>query len=277
MCELVFRKHAVLLYAVVALVGTVGAAHADTFFTINNTGASIGQFGTDPNWSYYSTTTDPSINPGVLPTGAAWQPAYLVDQSAWPLGSGPWIQNTGSGSTRGNWIGPTPAYMSFGGQWYLTAPPSTYFVYQTSFYIPTNVDLTKVLITGILASDNCNTTVGINGTGLGGSVISMPSCAANGNSYSTGHAFAIGGINANFGSAAGVYEAYALSLQAGWNTIQFTVYNDATTGSPNPTGLVVWDLEGRAPGVPEPVTAGLTIAGIAAMSWLRRRRLAPSA
>ena len=270
MRELVFQKHAVLLFAVVALVGTVGAARADVLFTINNTGAPGGAFGTDPNWSYYSTTTDPSINPGVLPTGASWTPAYLTDTSAWPLGTGPWMQNTGTGSGRGNWIGPTPQSMWFNGQWYLTAPPSTYFVYQTSFYIPTGVDLTRVLITGVLASDNCNTSVGINGTGLSGSVISMPNCIKNGDSYSVGHTFEIGGMNAKFGSAG--YEAYYGSFQSGWNTIQFTVYNDATTASPNPTGLVVWDLQGSVPEVPEPATATLMIAGIAAASWLRRRR-----
>ena len=275
MRELVFRKHAVLLYAVVTLVGTVGAARADTFFTIHNTGAPGGNYGTDPNWLYYSTTTDPSINPGVLPSGSS--APYLVDYSAWPLGSGPWNQNTGSGSTRGNWIGPTPTYMSFGGKWYLTAAPSTYFVYQTSFYIPTNVDLTKVLITGLLSSDNCNTSVGINGVGLGGSIISTPNCLALGDSYTNAHAFEIGGVNANFGPGTGVYTAYALSLQAGWNTIQFTVYNDATTSSPNPTGLVVWDLQGRAPSIPEPATAGLVIAALAGVFWLRRRSSLPPA
>ncbi len=271
MRELVFPKHAVLLSAVVILVGTVGAARADTYFTINNTGAPGGAFGTDPNWTYYSTTTDPSINPGVLPSGTSWSPAYLVDTSAWPLGTGPWMQNTGHGSGRGNWIGPTPQAMWFGGKWYLTAPASTYFVYQTSFYIPDNVDLSRVVITGVLASDNCNTTVGMNGTGLGGTIMSTPGCVQNGNSYSKGHVFEIGGMNADFGSAVG-YLAYYGDFHAGLNTIQFTVYNDATTLSPNPTGLVVWDLVGHAPEVPEPVTAGLMIAGIAAASWLRRRR-----
>lgn len=269
MRELVFRKHAVLLYAVVMLVAMVGAARADTFFTMNNTGAPGGAFGTDPNWNYYSTTTDPSINPGVLPTGTSWSPAYLVDSNAWPLGSGPWTQNTGTGSGRGNWIGPAQQYMSFNGQWYLTAPASTYFVYQSSFYIPTNIDLSRVLITGIVASDNCNTSVGINGTGLGGSIISTPDCLVNGDSYSSGHTFEIGGMSAQFGSAG--YLAYG-SFQPGWNTIQFTVYNDATTGSPNPTGLVIWDLQGSGPEVPEPMTAGLMIAGIAVVACLRRRR-----
>jgi hypothetical protein len=276
MRDLLFRKHAVLLYAVVALVGTVGAARADTFFTIHNTGAPFGAYGTDPNWNYYSTTTDPSINPGLLPTGTSWSPAYLVDNSAWPLGTGPWNQNTGSGSTRGNWIGPTPQSMLFGGKWYLTAAPSTYFVYQTSFYIPTNVDLTRVVISGLLSSDNCNTTVGVNGTGLAGTIMSTPNCAANGDSFKNAHGFEIGGMNANFG-APGMYAAYYGSFQAGWNTIQFTVYNDSTTASPNPTGLVVWDLQGHAPEVPEPVTAGLMIAGIAAASWLRRRDFLHSA
>jgi hypothetical protein len=270
MREFVFRKHAVVLYAVVILVWMVGAARADTFFTINNTGAPGGAFGTDPNWSYYSTTTDPSVSPGVLPTGTSWSPAYLVDMNAWPLGTGPWTQNTGTGSGRGNWIGPPPASMWFGGKWYLTAPPSTYFVYETSFYLPTNADLTRVLITGVLASDNCNTTVGLNGTGLGGSVISMPNCIQNGASYSMGHTFEIGGMNAKFGAAG--YEAYYDAFQPGWNTIQFTVYNDATTASPNPTGLVVWDLIGTVPEVPEPMTAGLMVAGLAAAFCLRRRR-----
>jgi hypothetical protein len=276
MRELVFRKHAVLLYAVVTLVGTVGAARADTVFTIHNTGAPLGAFGTDPNWNYYSTTTDPSINPGVLPSGKSWQPAYVVDPSAWPLGSGPWMQNTGSGATRGNWIGTPPSYMSFGGKWYLTAPPSTYFVYQTSFYIPVNADLSRVVITGILASDNCNTTMGVNGVGTPGTVINMPGCIAYGDSYSNGHSFEIVGSNVARASASGIYFAYS-TFTAGWNTIQFTVFNDSTTASPNPTGLVVWDLQGRAPTIPEPATAGLVIAGIAVASWLRRRRSSRSA
>ena len=270
MCELVFRKYSVLLYAVAILVGMVGAARADTYFTMYNTGvAPVGDYNTDTHWSYYSTTTDPSVNPGVLPANTTWAPAYVVSAEAWPLGTGPWMQNTGTGSGRGNWIGPQMGSMLFGGKWYPTAPPSTYFVYQQSFYIPTNVDLSKVLITGVLASDNCKTTVGMNGTGLG-TVISMPDCVTNGESFSEGHTFEIGGMNAKFGSAG--FEAYYAAFQPGWNTIQFTVYNDATLGSPNPTGIVVWDLLGRAQEVPEPMTAGLMIAGIAAASWLRRRR-----
>ena len=274
MRELVCRKYAVLLCAVAMLVGTVGAARADTFFTIPNTGAPGGAFSTDPNYVYYSTTTDPTINPGVIPTGPNAQYAYLVNQTAWPLGSMPWNSNTGSGSTRGNWIGPIPSYMSYNGSFYLTAAPNTYFVYQTSFYIPTNVDLTRVLITGILSSDNCATGIGINGVGLGGTVMPSPGCTTNGDSFTNGHVFEIGGQNANFGSTSGIYFAYS-TFKAGLNTIQFTVYNDSTSTSPNPNGLVVWDLQGiaQAPLVtPEPAAAGLMMLGIVAVSWLRRRR-----
>ncbi len=271
MRELVFRKRAAVFYAAAMLVGTVGAAHADTFFTVANTGASGGA-PRDPNYSFYSTTTDPSINPGVLPPRTSWQQAYLIDATAWPLGGGPWNSNTGTGK----WIGPAPSYVWYNNQYYLTAPSSRYFVYQTTFVIPDGADLSRVLITGLLSSDNCATSVGINGVGLG-AVIPTASCGMS--SYANPYKFAIGSANASAGSGEGTYFAYT-SFKTGVNTIQFIVYNDSTgPASPNPTGLVIWDMQGTIQTpleIPEPVTAGLAMVGIAIVSWLRRRSLLPS-
>jgi hypothetical protein len=272
MRDLMFQKSAAVFYAMAMLVGTVGAAHADTLFTVPNTGPWMLGAPTDGNYAYYSTTTDPSINPGKLPTGTNWQAGYVIDSNAWPLGGGPWNSNTGTGQ----WIGPTPQYVWYNNAYYLTAPSNTYFVYQATFVIPTGADLSRVLISGFLSSDNCVTNIGVNSTGLG-SVISAANCSMS--SYSSPYAFQIGSANASAGSGGTAYFAYN-SFKIGVNTIQFIVYNDGTgPGSPNPTGLVVWDMQGivQSPAeIPEPATAGLLIAGIAALSWLRRRRSSAS-
>jgi hypothetical protein len=274
MRKLMFGKQAVLLYAVAALLAMTVDAHADTIlgFTIASTGVqgthgAIPGFYTDANYLYYSTATDPSINPGVLQNGQnGATPAYIMSTNAWPISGGPWDKNTGTGK----WIGPIPQYT----QGFLTAPANTYYVYQTTFTIPTNVNLSTVLITGTLASDNCDTAIGINGVGLGGSVMGS-NCATAGNSFSTGHQFEIGGSNSSPGSTTGIYFAYS-AFHTGINTIQFVVYNDGTE-TPNPTGLVVWNMSGQVEELPEPSTAGLVIAGIGAVAWLRRRSFYPSA
>ena len=260
MHKLMSGRHAVLFCTVAALFAMAAAAHAD-MITIANTGVGSGR---DANY-LYTVTTDPTISPGVLAapndTNGVFA-AYILDTSAWPIGQGgPYNKSTGSGK----WIGPQPQY--YGG--HLTSPTSEYFVYQTSFTIASNIDLSTVLITGDLSSDNCTTSLAINGVGLGGTLMPSPGCSTDGDSMKNAHVFEIGGSNANFGSTTGIYFAYA-AFHTGINTIQFKVYND-NGAQPNPTGLVVWAMQAQGSETPEPSTAGLVIAGIAGVAWLRRK------
>ena len=264
MHKLMFGRPAALLSVVAALLATSIAAHADTI-DIFSTGSGVSYPGTDPNYIYTFVATNPGINPGVLGSGSN---ASIVNPGAWPL-LGDSTQQWTVTPTGAKWIGPAEAF--FDG--YLTATSNVYYVYQTTFNIQSGIDLTTVLLTGAIVSDNCPTTVAVNGNGpTGGSGSLMPAnCTLEGNSMKVVHQFKLGGSNADFGSLAGFdYYAYA-TFHPGPNTIQFIVYNDATEGA-NPTGVAVsLSAEGLESTIPEPASASLMIAGIALVAWFRRR------
>jgi len=263
MHKLMLLRPATLLAVVAILLAMSVAAHADTI-TIFSTGSGVSYPGTDPNYVYTYVSANPGVNPGVL---ASVPNADVLDATIWPLaGLNQQWTATPAGS---KWIGPTEAF--FNG--YLTATPNVYYIYQQTFNIQSGIDLSTVLLTGAIVSDNCPTTVAVNGLGpTGGSGSLMPAnCTALGNSYSVVHQFELGGSKANFGNTAGLDYYANVTFHPGLNTIQFVVYND-TTLTPNPTGVAVsLSGQGLESTVPEPSTAGLLIAGISLAAWRRRR------
>ena len=269
MHKLMLLRPTTLLSVAAVLLAMSFAAHADTI-TIYSTGSGVSYPGTDPNYIYTYVAADPGVNPGVLPTGTN---SSVLNPTIWPLAG---INQQWTATPTGSkWIGPEEAFYNG----YVTAVPNVYYIYQQTFNIQSGIDLTTVLLTGAIVSDNCPTTVAVNGHGpTGGSGSLMPAnCTALGNSYSVIHQFELGGINANFGPTAGLDYYANVTFHPGLNTIQFIVYND-TTLTPNPTGLAV-SLSGTGTPytIPEPSSAGLVIAGAALAALLRRRGLRHSA
>ncbi len=269
MHKLMFGRPAALFSVVAVLLATSIAAHADTI-DIFSTGSGVSYPGTDPNYIYTYVPASPGINPGVLVSGST---SSLINPGAWPLAgiNQEWMV-TPSGA---KWIGPAAEFTAGG---YLTAQPAVYYIYQTTFNIQGGIDLTTVLLTGAIVSDNCPTTVAVNGQGpTGGSGSLMPAdCPTARNSFTVVHPFKLGGSNADFGSTAG-FDYYAnVTFRPGPNTIQFVVYNEDDTPGANPTGVAVFLSADGLP-APEPSTAGLVLAGIAVVAWLRRRGLRHSA
>jgi len=241
----------------------------ETSISIASTGTP-GSPGRDANYlyEYAGTAFDPSINPGVLVPGTGVQAAYILNPDAWPLNpSGGYASPTYSEK----WIGPQ---MAKGSDGYLTAPAGDY-IYQTSFYIAPSFNLSTVLIWGAIASDNCTVGVAINGTLVshtGSSTLMVP-----GTCMKAENTFAIGGSTAALGTTQVNYFATG-TFHSGINTIQFIVQNNnvGSANLDNPSGLIVW-MQAQGMATPEASTAGLLIAGLAAVAWLRRRRLRPSA
>jgi hypothetical protein len=257
MNKLTFGKCLVLFFSVAALLAMSVAAYADTI-TIADTGSGTT---TDLNYlvSYVGTTA--LTNPGVLPgTDSA---GVIISPSLYP---GSWNTSTGTGA----WIGPTSANQT-GNPLNATVG---YYIYQVSFNIGANLPST-VVISGDFSSDNCMAVLGIDGTAVtAGTGQVLPTTACGGGN----HAFEIGATSSLVSSApAGTYWATA-AFTTGTNYIEFEVQN-APGSTPNPTGLVTFDMTGSGSTgtTPEPSTAGLLIAGIAAVAWLRRRSLRPSA
>jgi hypothetical protein len=269
MHKLLLLRPTTLLSVAALLLAMSVAAHADTI-TIFSTGSGVSFPNTDPNYIYTFVATNPGVNPGVLASGSN---AVLFDPSAWPLGG---INKQWTATPAGaKWIGPAMTLLDG----YYNAQPNVYYVYQQTFNVPTGMDLTTILLTGAIVSDNCPTTVAVNGNGpTGGSGSLMPAnCTALGNSYSVLHQFELGGVNANFGPTAGLDYYANVTFHPGPNTIQFIVYND-TTLTPNPSGVAV-SLSGTGTPytIPEPSSTCLVIAGTALVAWLRRRGLRHSA
>ncbi len=269
MHKLLLLRPTTLFSVAAVLLAMSVAAHADTL-NIFSSGAGLSYPGTDPNFIYAYVSANPGVNPGVLASGTN---AVLFDPAAWPLGGAnkQWTATP----VGANWIG--PAMTKLNG--YYNAEPNVYYVYQQTFNVPTGIDLTTILLTGAIVSDNCPTTVAVNGHGATGSTGSlMPAnCTEQGNSYSVLHQFELGGINADFGSTTGLDYYGNVTFHPGLNTIQFIVYND-TTLTPNPSGMAVsLSGTGTPSTIPEPSSAGLVIAGTALVAWLRRRGLRRSA
>ncbi|HEY1207649.1 MAG: PEP-CTERM sorting domain-containing protein [Bryobacteraceae bacterium] len=252
-----FARPVVLFLSVAALLLMTVAVHADTI-TIANTGTPGTPTTTDANYLALDAGTTLLSNPGVLVLGGSVGNALLI-----PTIDQPPTWNPGS------WIGPTDQPVAT-----LPGPAGHYFVYQVSFTISGADSLSTVLISGDFSSDNCMAVIGINGNGVapgGGSAFPTSACAG------SAHAFEIGDTGTTLSPPAGTYWATA-AFTTGTNTLQFEVFNN--TGAPNPTGLLTLDMTGSASAAgttPEPSTAGLLIAGIAAVAWLRRRSLRPSA
>lgn len=237
---------------VLCSVAVVQAVPVLTPLTIYSTGQGVG---VDPNYVLISTPAHPSTNTN----------AMVVDSNGWPIGTGNWFTSGYGGNAA--WIAPQLTYNNY------QTDPSGNYVYQTTFVIGAGFDPSTVLLYGSISSDNCTSGILVNGTAVvyagGNSSLMVP-----GTCLSQAHNFEIGGTNATWQSPAGAYLATSTVFHPGINTLQFVVNNQVLT-TQNPTGLIVW-IRGQgmfeAP-VPEASTAGLLVAGLAAVALLRRRKL----
>lgn len=263
MHTLMFGRRVVLFFSVAAFLLMTVAAYADPITIATYTGAP-GPPGHDANWVVLDVGGTPYNWSDSLSGSAA---AVLLSSGNWP---GVWYHTGLGGVGQPSWIGPTQQPNSTP----LNAPQDTYFVYTLYFTIQGGIDPSTVKVSGSMASDNCGTAFGVNGAMVTGGGGAIPTSACAGSPFT----FVLGGPNAFSSTPSSTYYAYG-NFTPGLNSIQIEVYNgDGLVG--NPTGLVVFNMSasGNEGGpTPEPSTAGLVIAGIATVAWLRRRSLRPSA
>ncbi len=268
MHKLMFGRKAVLFFSVAAFLVMAVAAQADTITAPAYTGQGSG---TDSNYLVLNIGGSSTSTPANISiSGSA---ATILPPADWP---GPWYQSTPGNLPGGaSWIGPLTSDQPLTTP--LNAPASTYFIYQVTFTVPGGYNPASVVLQGTIATDNCPFVIGVNGAGIGTGGGALPTS----NCTSTAFNFALIGSSATAPGGVGWYGVATggSAFVNGTNTIQFEVFN-GPGGAPNPTGLAVFNLSATATpneGIPEPSTAGLVMAGIGLVAWLRRRSLRPSA
>ena len=182
---------------------------------VDNSNVLLANGATDPHYTLI-TSADPSF-PGPS--------TFVVNSSAYPLASGPWIAD----GPNSKWIGPTANPD-------LTATPAGLYVYQTTFNLTGNPS--SAVITGEWTSDN-NAVIFLNGNNTG-----ITDGSAHYGAFST---FT---INSGF--------------VAGLNTLDFDVTNAPEVGGLNPTGLRVEFSGTSAPEPCVILLLGFGLAGLAA-------------
>ncbi len=167
-------------------------------------------------------SNDPHYTVVTAPGGVGTGPARVVPDDGFPIGA--WLGNDTADTSK--WIGPSGSDDDANGG-------AGVFTYQTTFTLPANTDLSKVLITGEWSADDAD---------AGLDVIRL-----NGVQVSTG--------NGGFSS----YTEFSLNsgFQVGTNTLQFDVSNGG-----GPTGLRVSMFGTYDVTVPEPSVLGIAAIGI---------------
>jgi hypothetical protein len=160
-----------------------------------------------------------------------------------PAGSAPRVVNTSSlpyvsNTPTAQWVAPVPNAFE----------PNGTYDYRTSFTLTPGADLSSVLITGSLSSDDRVASVFLNGVAL---AITTPV-----EGYTQLHSFAINAALSPF-------------FVSGTNTLTFRTEN--IFGAQ--TGLIV-DMSGTFNVVPEPASMVLALSGIIGLVFIRRLKLA---
>lgn len=207
-----------MLFAVLMLLCFVGFAHATTIDDLFNTGVDgtgslLGDNLDDP---HYAIISQPD-------------PGGLSDWTVTGYPIPPWAAN----DANSRWIGLNTNRA--------VGPPGDY-IYETTFTVGQDADLSTVEISGLWGTDNSGT-IWLNGNDTGV-------------------------------SGAGFTSLYSFSLtsgfQLGTNSLQFRIVNAGDT--PNPSGLRVDDMVGTYSTVPEPATMILLGFGLLGLAGIGRKK-----
>lgn len=212
---------------------------------VDNSGQFLPAGAADP---HYVLIQSPVGGPSAFaPIGAdqsiATAEAVPVD---WPLAAGFWVPDSTA-----QWISPVMDAAALPG-----INLDTFYTYETQFDL-TGFDLSTVQITGHWTADNWLSQVALNGT----PIYSSSGCGSPG----------------SFTFASTTPFSISSGLQAGVNTLDFSVVNSTCVNippHPNPTGLLV-DVSAVGVPVPEPNSLFGAVFGLALMVsiWLLRRKL----
>lgn len=182
--------------------------------------------GLDASGNYLSAgSTDAHYSVTASPSGIFIPVA--VSDAGFPFP--PWVANN---PTASRWIGPATNASGLGGN----------YIYQTTFNLPVNANLSSVVITGLWSVDDFGTDIQINGNSTGQTKLGFTTLAP-------------------FSITSG--------FVTGLNTIDFYITN-AFPGVPNATGLRVDNIAGNYSLVPEPGTCFLGMISLGGLLMSRR-------
>lgn len=222
MKSILLKSLAAICATMVMALPAVAVPITDLYNTgVDNAGNLLGSSVAD---SHYSIT-----NPGFTAT--------TISNSGFPIGTGNWIAN----NLTSRWIGTQNVSSD--------APNAILMMFQTTFTIGANADLSTVVISGLGAADDSNTDTLVNG-------------------------ISVGGLFGGFGSL----QAFNITSNfvIGTNTLDFVILN-SIVNTTNPLGLRIDRISGtystvaNNTNVPEPSVFILFALGLAGFGMRRLR------